>query len=56
MRKNPVLYAVRKLLVFLLSVWLLSLAVFPIAFFFMMMVMGGYAKDFAGAVQATGHQ
>ena len=35
---------------------LLSLAVFPIAFFFMMMVMGGYAKDFAGAVQATGHQ
>ena len=26
---------------------------FPIAFFFMMMVMGGYAKDFAGAVQAT---
>lgn len=35
---------------------LLSLAVFPIAFFVMMMVMGGYAKDFAGAVQATGHQ
>ncbi len=32
---------------------LLSLAVFPAAFFFMMMVMGGYAKDFAGAVQAT---
>ena len=32
---------------------LLSLAVFPIAFAFMMMVMGGYAKDFAGAVQAT---
>ena len=32
---------------------LLSLAVFPIAFFFMMMVMGGYAKDYAGAVQAT---
>lgn len=32
---------------------LLSLAVFPIAFFFMMMVMGGYAKDFEGAVQAT---
>ncbi len=32
---------------------LLSLVVFPIAFFFMMMVMGGYAKDFAGAVQAT---
>ena len=33
---------------------LLSLAVFPIAFMFMMMVMGGYAKDYAGAVQATG--
>ena len=33
---------------------LLSLAVFPIAFVFMMMVMGGYAKDYAGAVQATG--
>ena len=32
---------------------LLSLAVFPVAFFFMMMVMGGYAKDYAGAVQAT---
>lgn len=32
---------------------LLSLVVFPIAFFFMMMVMGGYAKDFAGAVRAT---
>ena len=32
---------------------LLSLAVFPIAFAFMMMVMGGYAKDFARAVQAT---
>ena len=32
---------------------LLSLVVFPIAFVFMMMVMGGYAKDFAGAVQAT---
>ena len=32
---------------------LLSLAVFPIAFFFMMMVMGGYSKDYAGAVQAT---
>ena len=32
---------------------LLSLAVFPIAFFFMMMVMGGYAKDYQGAVQAT---
>ena len=32
---------------------LLSLVVFPVAFFFMMMVMGGYAKDFAGAVQAT---
>ena len=32
---------------------LLSLVVLPIAFFFMMMVMGGYAKDFAGAVQAT---
>ena len=32
---------------------LLSLVVFPVAFFFMMMVMGGYAKDFASAVQAT---
>ena len=32
---------------------LLSLVVFPIAFFFMMTVMGGYAKDFEGAVQAT---
>ena len=32
---------------------LLSLVVFPIAFFFMMMVMGGYSKDYAGAVQAT---
>ena len=26
---------------------------FPIAFFFMMTVMGGYGKDYAGAVQAT---
>ena len=32
---------------------LLSLAVFPIAFLFMMMVMGHYAKDYAGAVRAT---
>ena len=32
---------------------LLSLAVFPIAFVFMMTVMGGYAKDYAGAVEAT---
>ncbi len=32
---------------------LLSLAVFPIAFIFMMTVMGGYAKDYAGAVKAT---
>ena len=32
---------------------LLSLAVFPAAFFFMMTVMGGYAKDYAGAVKAT---
>ena len=32
---------------------LLSLAVFPIAFVFMMTVMGGYARDYAGAVQAT---
>lgn len=31
---------------------LLSLAVFPIAFFFMT-VMGGYGKGYAGAVQAT---
>ena len=26
---------------------------FPIAFVFMMSVMGGYAKDYEGAVQAT---
>ncbi len=32
---------------------LLSLVVFPVAFFFMMTVMGGYAKDYEGAVQAT---
>ena len=32
---------------------LLSLVVFPGAFFFMMTVMGGYGKDYAGAVQAT---
>ncbi len=32
---------------------LLSLVVFPIAFVFMMTVMGGYGKDYAGAVQAT---
>ena len=32
---------------------LLSLGVFPVAFFFMMTVMGGYGKDYAGAVQAT---
>ena len=32
---------------------LLSLAVFPIAFVFMMMVMGNYSKDYAGAVKAT---
>ena len=32
---------------------LLSLAVFPIAFFFMMTAMGGYTKDYEGAVQAT---
>ena len=32
---------------------LLSLAVFPVAFFFMMMVMGNYAKDYEGAVKAT---
>ena len=31
----------------------LSLVVFPVAFFFMMTVMGGYGKDYAGAVQAT---
>ena len=30
-----------------------SLAVFPVAFIFMAMVLGGYAKDYAGAVQAT---
>ena len=29
---------------------LLSLAVFPVAFVFMMTVMGGYAKDYEGAV------
>ena len=32
---------------------LLSLVVFPVAFFFMMQVMGGYAKDYEGAVKAT---
>jgi len=32
---------------------LLSLAVFPIAFIFMMSVMGSYAKDYEGAVKAT---
>ena len=32
---------------------LLSLAVFSVAFVFMMMVMGGYAKDYEGAVKAT---
>ena len=32
---------------------LLSLAVFPVAFMFMMMVMGSYAKDYDGAVKAT---
>ena len=32
---------------------LLSLAVFPIAFIFMMTVMGNYAKDYKGAVKAT---
>ncbi len=32
---------------------LLSLAVFPVAFIFMMTVMGGYAKDYEGAVRAT---
>lgn len=32
---------------------LLSLAVFPVGFFFMKKVMGGYGKDYAGAVQAT---
>ena len=32
---------------------LLSLAMFPIAFVFMMTVMGNYAKDYEGAVKAT---
>ena len=32
---------------------LLSLVVFPIAFAFMMTVMGGYARDYEGAVKAT---
>lgn len=32
---------------------LLALAVFPVAFVFMMMVMGSYAKDYDGAVKAT---
>ena len=32
----------------------LSLAVFPIAAAFMAMVMGGYAKDYEGAVKTTG--
>ncbi len=30
-----------------------QIAVFPIAFVFMMSVMGGYGKDYAGAVEAT---
>lgn len=32
---------------------LLSLVVFPIAFYFMMTVMGSYGKDYEGAVKAT---
>lgn len=32
---------------------LLSLAVFPVAFIFMMSVMGSYSKDYEGAVKAT---
>lgn len=32
----------------------LALAVFPIAAAFMAMVMGGYAKDYEGAVKTTG--
>ena len=32
---------------------LLSLAVFPVGFVFMMMVMGNYEKDYEGAVKAT---
>lgn len=32
---------------------LLLLAVFPVAFVFMMLVVGNYAKDYEGAVQAT---
>ena len=32
---------------------LLSLVVFPVAFFFMMLVMGNYSKDYEGAVKAT---
>lgn len=32
---------------------LLSLAVFPVAFYFMMTVMGSYGKDYEGAVKAT---
>lgn len=32
---------------------LLSLVVFPVAFVFMMMVMGNYAKDYEGAVKTT---
>ena len=32
---------------------LLSLAVFPVAFFFMMTVMGSYGKEYEGAVKAT---
>ena len=53
MRENIPLLIAKKVLIFLVSVWLLSLAVFPIAFFFMITVMGGYGKDYAGAVQAT---
>lgn len=32
---------------------LLSLVVFPVAFYFMMTVMGSYGKDYEGAVKAT---
>ena len=50
------LYPVLTILYLFVLDWrlaLLSLVVFPVAFFFMMTVMGGYGKDYAGAVQAT---
>lgn len=55
MTANIVTPAITVIYMFILD-WrlaLLSLAVFPIAFVFMMTVMGNYAKDYEGAVKAT---